>query len=89
MKVKRAGYMDDGVVVPGVIIKRLFRRPVFFSADGRCGWDSQVIYKDNEKNVIEFSGGCGSGKTFYVEPDSGIVKNDSKQQCVNPNGKEE
>lgn len=67
MKVKRAGYMDDGVVIPGVIIKRLFRKPVFFSADGRCGWDSQVIYKDNEKNVVEFYG-SGSGKTFYVEP---------------------
>lgn len=52
MKVKRAGYIDDGIFVPGVVITRLFRKPVFYSVDARCGWQSQVIYKGMKKNLV-------------------------------------
>lgn len=67
MKVKRASYIDNGILIPGVLIERLFRRPVFYSADARCGWESQVIYKDNSKNVVLLYG-SGSGRSVYCNP---------------------
>ena len=61
MKIIQASYKDDGVIVPGILVKRFLRKPVFYAADPNCGWHSQVITKQN-KGVIML-GGCGSGKS--------------------------
>ena len=62
MKVNKATYTDDGVTIPGVLIKRFLCKPVFYAADPRCGWDSQIITKAEQSKVIVLLGGCGSGK---------------------------
>lgn len=62
MKVSKATYMDDGVTIPGILIKRFLRKPVFYAADPDCGWASQVITKTEKSKVIILLGGCGSGK---------------------------
>lgn len=55
MKVTRARYLDDGIWLDGFIIKRWFRRPVFYPFHPGCGFDSQVIFKKdylfNQENV--------------------------------------
>lgn len=60
MKVKKVYLNDDGVLIPGHLVKRIFRKPVFFPFDEDCGFNSQVIYDKNavlEKNTTnkEFS----------------------------------
>lgn len=60
--------MDDGILIPGVLIERLFRRPVFYSADARCGWVSQVIYKENKDKVIVWAGTPQPRRSFYCAP---------------------
>lgn len=52
MKVEKACYLDDGISVQGVLVKRLFRKPVFISADPRCGWNKQIIEKSEEGKVV-------------------------------------
>lgn len=79
MKVKRASYMDDDILIPGVLIERLFRRPVFFSADARCGWESQVIYKEHQSKVIVWSGTPQAGKSYFCGPDD---MSDAKKKCL-------
>lgn len=68
MKAKRASYIDDDILIPGVLIERLFRRPVFYSADARCGWESQVIYKEDQGKVIVWAGTPQPGKSYYYDP---------------------
>ena len=62
MKICKASYMDDGVTIPGVLVKRFLRRPVFYAADPSCGWDSQVIYKSKENKVVVWRGRVHVGK---------------------------
>lgn len=69
MKIIRASYVDDGTLIPGVLTERRFRRPVFYSADAGCGWDSQVIYKEYEGKVIIWAGTPQPGKTYYYGPE--------------------
>ena len=60
MKVSKAGYiatyMDDGLPVSGVLVRRFLRRPVFYASDPNCGWNSQTIYKGDEIDVIVYDG---------------------------------
>ena len=40
MKVNKATYTDDDVTIPGVLVKRFLRKPVFYAAVvllGGCG----------------------------------------------------
>ena len=74
MKITRASYIDDGVAVPGILVKRLFRRPVFYSADSRCGWDSQKITKEEEKNLVVSVSEPGAGRSRHVDTMSDMVK---------------
>lgn len=55
MKITKATYNDDGHFVDGVLVERLFRRPLFFFLDKHCGWDSQVITKSNKENLVKRS----------------------------------
>ncbi len=65
MKTYKAFYMDDGVSVPGVLVKRFLRKPVFLASDTRCGWQKQIITKKETKNVVRLIGAPGSGKIRY------------------------
>lgn len=47
-RVTRVFYNDDGVELPGLLVQRPFRRPVFFPFEAACGFDSQIIYKENK-----------------------------------------
>ena len=49
MKVKKVVLKDDGVYVPGLLVKRTFRKPVFFPFYESCGFTSQVIH---DKSVV-------------------------------------
>lgn len=55
MKVTRMGYVDDGVAILGLLIERVMRKPVFVSMEPSCGWDRQLITKDERKNLISYS----------------------------------
>lgn len=76
-RVTRVFYNDDGVELPGLLVQRPFRRPVFFPFEAACGFDSQIIYKENEAlirpmGVFHFAGGsdthilCLPGPTTSV-----------------------
>lgn len=52
MKITQASYMDDDVIVPGILVKRFLRKPIFYACNLSCGWNSQVIDKDEQRNVI-------------------------------------
>ena len=80
MKVKRASYMDADVLIPGVLVERLFRRPVFYSADAGCGWESQVIYKGyNDDKVVVWTGTPQPGKSYFYDPND---MSDAKKGCL-------
>jgi len=81
MKVKRASYKDDDILIPGVLIERLFRRPVFYSADARCGWQSQEIYKQHKDKVVVWEGTPQVGKSYFCDPDDKNAK--SAQRAIN------
>lgn len=49
MKIKKVVLKDDGVYIPGHLIVRLFRKPVFHPFDESCGFTSRVIH---DKSVI-------------------------------------
>ena len=51
MKVKRAYLNDDGANIPGLLIKRFLRKPVFYPFNESCGFTSQVIH--NKSLVTE------------------------------------
>ena len=55
MKVTRMGYIDDGVAILGLLIERTLRKPVFVSMDPGCGWDRQIITKNERNNLISYS----------------------------------
>lgn len=55
MKVTRMGYLDDGVAILGLLIERIMHKPVFVSMEPSCGWDLQLITKDERKNLISYS----------------------------------
>lgn len=44
MKVKRVDLKDDGTLIPGLLIKRILRKPVFYPLNENCGFTSQVIH---------------------------------------------
>ena len=43
MKVTRIYYNDDDILVTGHLIERIFRRPVFYPFDGKCGFSYQYV----------------------------------------------
>ena len=81
MKVIKASYIDDGAIIRGVLVKRFAWKPVFYASDVTCGWDSQVITKAEEPNLIIWPvgaheskvlvlGGTGSGKSRHPDVDA-------------------
>lgn len=46
MKISCVCYEDDGVKIPGLLIKRIFQPPLFIPFDTGCGFSEQKIYKD-------------------------------------------
>lgn len=48
VRVSRVFYNDDGVELPGLLLQRAFSRPVFFPFEPSCGFDSQIICKEDE-----------------------------------------
>lgn len=76
-KVSRVFYNDGGVDLPGLLVQRPFCRPVFFPFEAACGFDSQIIYKEDEAlirpmGVVYLAGGsdthilCLPGPTASV-----------------------
>lgn len=55
MKVTRMCYNDDGVLIPGVLVERALRKPVFFSIEPRCGWSRQSITKAEKDNLFPYT----------------------------------
>lgn len=45
MKVSKAYYNDDGILVEGHLIERFMRKPIFYPFDPRCGFTCQRISK--------------------------------------------
>ena len=66
MKVYKAGYiasfLPDGLPLPGVLVKRFLRRPVFYAADTNCSLAPIVIDKLSEPNVIVYYDGITTDK---------------------------
>ena len=62
MRVSKALYLDDGVSVSGVLVKRFLHRPVFFSLESNCGWHSQIITKSQKDRIVLLVGEPRIGK---------------------------
>lgn len=52
-KYARVLYCDDGIEIPGLLVRRLFRRPMFFPFDVGCGFHSQTICKSDRSLIRE------------------------------------
>ena len=53
MEVKRVYYNDDDILIPGHLIKRRFRKPVFYPFDMRSGFGNEIV--NNENLIVEYS----------------------------------
>ena len=53
MKVKKVCLNDSGILIPGHLIERPFRKPVFYPFDSRCGFSCQVIH--NKKDLMKYT----------------------------------
>ena len=53
MEVKRVYYNDDDILIPGHLIKRRFRKPVFYPFGNECGFSYEII--SNEDLIAEYS----------------------------------
>lgn len=53
MEIKRIYYNDDNILVPGHLIRRKFRKPVFYPFNGKCGFDYEVV--GNKRLIIEYT----------------------------------
>lgn len=53
MKVSKIYYNDDSILVPGHLVTRILRKPIFYPFEPRCGFDSQRISKREE--LVEYS----------------------------------
>lgn len=68
MKIQKATYDDDSVKVPGVLVERFLRKPIFYAVDNQCGWNLQIIEKTDwhKVEIVPFLptvvGGEGSGR---------------------------
>ena len=63
MEVKRVYFNDDDILVPGHLIKRRFRKPVFYPFERRCGFDYEII--SNKELIVEYS--TESYRKFYKD----------------------
>lgn len=63
MKVKRIYYNDDDILIPGHLIIRRFRKPVFYPFGNKCGFSYETIH--NEELLIEYS--RESYRRFYKD----------------------
>lgn len=60
MKVTKIYYNDDDILIAGHLIERIFRKPVFYPFDGKCGFSYQYVtrkdglVKFTEKDYREF-----------------------------------
>lgn len=55
MRAQEAWYIDDGILVEGILVRAFFSRPVFFPRSLACGFYSQTIFKRDFKKNIFFS----------------------------------
>ncbi len=62
MKINKASYLDDGITVSGVLVKRFLHKPVFYPSDPSCGWHSQVITEENWNKIVVWVGEPRIGK---------------------------
>lgn len=53
MKVKCVYYNDDDILIPGHLIIRRFRKPVFYPFSNECGFSYEII--SNEDLIVEYS----------------------------------
>ena len=47
MKVTRIYYNDDDILIPGHLMERAFRKPVFYPFERKCGFGCQYIMDKN------------------------------------------
>ena len=53
MEVKRVYYNDDGILTPGHLMKRRFRKPVFYPFDKKCGFDYEIMRENISMENLE------------------------------------
>lgn len=63
MKVTKAYYNNDSVLVEGYLIERFMRRPIFYPFDPRCGFTCQCI--SDRSQLVEHK--QDSYRKFYRE----------------------
>lgn len=54
MEFSKVCYVDDDKLIPGILIRRRFRRPVFVPWETTCGWTSQTLTKDTRNRIVPF-----------------------------------
>lgn len=47
MEVKRVYYNDDDILILGHLIRRRFRKPVFYPFDMRSGFGNEIVNNEN------------------------------------------
>ena len=63
MKVTWIYYNDDDILIAGHLIKRFFRKPVFYPFERECGFDCQYI--TGRDQMVKFTE--EDYRTFYKE----------------------
>ena len=63
MKVKTIYLNDDEILIPGHLIERPFRKPVFYPFDSRCDFSYQIVYSRDD--LVEYTD--SAYRAFYKE----------------------
>ena len=53
MEVTRVYYNDDSILIPGHLIRRKFRKPVFYPFERKYGFDYETI--NDEELIVGYS----------------------------------
>lgn len=83
MKTTRAYYNDKGVMVPGILMERFLRKPIFYAVDPTCGWESHVISKFEQRNLFNIDPIADYSRLFnYTMPEGQRRIIQTLQDCV-------
>ena len=53
MKKKDVYYVDDGILVSGYVVKRRFRRAIFYPYTARCGFSYQILSRKDK--IVDYT----------------------------------
>ncbi len=55
MKITKMCYKDNSGYIPGILIQRIFHKPIFVSMEPSCNWNYKIITRENKDKLTSYS----------------------------------